>query len=282
MSTTAAGIAVNPQGRRTGRLGFEPLRLVGIAGFILVWQAASLLLPPAILPTPLAVLRRLCGDFLAAPDLSYYGLADPSLLGSMIYTAENVAMAVALGAVLAIPSGLFTARQEVARAIIDPVMLTIGTVPILILAPFLLIWFGVGRVSAVLLVTFYVSAVVYVAAQRAAENVSPAFEEYAATLGAAPRAVLRDILIPATLPEILGGLRIALAGAWGLEAIAELLGAQQGIGKIIEVLAGATDASGIMAALLLLGLVAVVFDMLAAAAVRHLTRWKAPSSSEEN
>ena len=75
---------------------------------------------------------------------------------------------------------------------------------------------------------------------------------------------MRDILLPGTVPAVLGGVRIALAGAWGLEAIAELLGAQEGIGKVVEVLAGATDVEGIFAALLLLGLVAVACDALAA------------------
>ncbi|MEQ8697466.1 MAG: hypothetical protein RLT05_12995 [Bauldia litoralis] len=72
---------------------------------------------------------------------------------------------------------------------------------------------------------------------------------------------------------MLGGIRIALAGAWGLEAIAELLGAQQGIGKIIEVLAGSLDIEGIFAALLVLGIVAVIADWIAGALVRYVTRW---------
>ena len=89
--------------------------------------------------------------------------------------------------------------------------------------------------------------------------------------------MVRDVLIPATVPQILGGLRIALAGAWGLEAIAELLGAQQGMGKIIEVLAGATDVEGIMAALLLLGVAAIMADALAASAVARLAPWSVPA-----
>ncbi|MCB8881350.1 ABC transporter permease subunit [Acidisoma cellulosilytica] len=274
MSLTTMPVRDGGARRVTRALRFDPMAWLGILLLLLVWELAACLLPPAILPAPLGVVRRLCSEFLSAPDLSYFGLANASLLGSMTYTAENVLLAMIVGAAFAIPLGLVTARQELIRAVIDPVMMTVGTVPILILAPFLLIWFGVGRASAVLLVTFYVIVVVYVAAQRAAENIAPVFEDYAATLGASPRAVLRDILIPATIPEILGGLRIALAGAWGLEAVSELLGAQQGIGKIIEVLAGATDAQGIMAALLLLGLVATVCDGCAAWAIHRLTRWK--------
>ena len=82
-----------------------------------------------------------------------------------------------------------------------------------------------------------------------------------------------DVLIPGTVPQILGGIRIALAGAWGLEAIAELLGSQHGIGKIVQVLAGSTDILGIFAALLVLGVVAVLFDALAALLFSHIAGW---------
>ena len=81
------------------------------------------------------------------------------------------------------------------------------------------------------------------------------------------------MLLPGTVPQILGGVRIALAGCWGLQAIAELLGSQYGIGKIIEVLAGATDVQGIFAALLVLGVVAVACDALAAFAIARIAAW---------
>ena len=89
--------------------------------------------------------------------------------------------------------------------------------------------------------------------------------------------MIPDVLIPGTLPQILGGIRIALAGAWGLEAVAELLGAQQGIGKIIQVLAGSTDIQGIFAALLVLGVVAILFDALAAGSFAYATAWNLPA-----
>ncbi len=255
----------------------DPLRLAGPVLLAAAWWAMARALPPSLLPPPLAVLRRVAADFLAAPELTYYGLDNASLLGSLLYTVQNVVLAVALGTALGVVGGLLAARIALLRAVIDPMMLTAGTIPILIAAPFLLIWFGVGRGSAVALVVFNVAVVLYLFARRAAANLDPIHEAAARMLGATPAGAVRDVLLPGTVPEILGGLRIALAGAWGLEAIAELLGAQQGIGKVIEVLAGATDVEGIMAALLLLGAVAVVADALAAAAIRRLAPWTTPA-----
>ena len=251
----------------------DPLRLAGIVLFVAAWWAGAQFLPPIILPPPQAVAARLWGDFLDAPNLAYMGVAEPNLYANLLYTTENVAIATIAGAAIGILLGLLSARFRALRAAIDPVMMTAGAVPILIAAPFLLIWFGPERASAVCLVIFYVAVILYVFAQRAASNLNGIYEDFARTLGASPRQIVTDVLLPATVPEILGGIRIALAGAWGLEAISELLGSQQGMGKVLEVLAGATDPEGIMAVLLLLGLVAVLVDSLAGVLVGWVARW---------
>ncbi len=263
-------------GLRSAWLALDPLRLFGVALLVGLWQLCTLALPPIIMPTPWGVFSRVAADFWSAPALSYYGVSEANLYGNLLYTAENVVIAVVIGAAIGILSGLLSAGFALFRAVVDPIMMTAGTVPILIAAPFLLIWFGVGRASAVCLVVFYVAVILYISAGRAARNLDPIYEQSARTLGATSRRMVRDILIPATVPEILGGLRIALAGAWGLEAISELLGAQSGMGKVLEVLAGATDPQGIMATLLVLGLTAIVADGLMALAVARIAQWSAP------
>ncbi|MCH8111087.1 MAG: ABC transporter permease subunit [Proteobacteria bacterium] len=273
-----------PALRRPFALGGRALRsitairvdLLGLVGLVLLfaaWQLLTNVIPRYSLPTPLGVAGRIWEDFILAEYLSAYGLPKTGLLNSMLYTGSNVLIAVALGAAIGTIGGLVTGRFEKVRAVLDPVLMTAGTIPILVLAPFFLIWFGVGRTSAVLLVGIYVSVILYVFAQRAASNLDPVYEEAAYTLGASPRRMVWDVLIPGTVPQILGGVRIALAGAWGLEAIAELLGAQQGIGKIVQVLAGSIDMQGIFAALVILGLVAIIFDALAALLFSYVAGW---------
>ena len=251
----------------------DPFGIIGMFLLVGIWQLLTIFVPSSLLPAPHAVAWRIANDFFSARELTYFGLPDASLLGSMLYTAENVVIAVTIGSVLGAVTGLVTARFRLARSIIDPVVLTAGTVPILVAAPFFLIWFGVGRSSATTLVLIYVCVTLYLFAQKAADNLDPVYEEFARTLGATPRRIVRDVLIPGTVPQILGGVRIALAGAWGLEAIAELLGSQKGIGKVVELFAGAVDVEGIFAALLVLGVVAVLFDAITASCFAKIAAW---------
>ena len=158
---------------KTGWSTIDPLRIAGVALFVGAWQAATAFLPPIILPTPMGVASRVYADFWSAPALSYYGVSQANLYGNLLYTGENVLVAVVVGAAIGILSGLMSARFTLFHAVVDPVMMTAGTVPILIAAPFLLIWFGVGRLSAVCLVIFYVAVILHVFAQRAARNLDP-------------------------------------------------------------------------------------------------------------
>lgn len=276
-----AGNLRPPPAKTRGRLPFDPLALLGILALLGLWWALTFVVSPLSLPGPLAVIHRIGQDFFIAQQLAYYGLPGVGLLNGMLYTSANVLIAVTLGSVFGIVLGLLTARIQLMQAILNPVVNTVGTIPILVMAPFFLIWFGTGRWSSLLLVTIYVFVILYVYAQRAAENLDPVYEQNAMTFGAGGGDIVRDVLIPGTLPQILGGIRIALAGAWGLEAISELLGSQQGIGKIIELLSGSLDIEGIFAALLVLGCVALSVDFVVGRAVNFATRWQPSTTTRE-
>jgi ABC-type nitrate/sulfonate/bicarbonate transport system permease component len=258
----------------SARPSFDVLGLVGVALLILLWYVATLFVAPVQLPYPHEVLVRIGDDFFGAEELAVYGVGEGGLAPNVFYTAQNVLIAVMIGSAIGVLVGLISARVRWFRALLDPIVLIGGTVPILVAAPFFLIWFGTGRASAVLLITLYTMFILIVFAQRAAENLNPVYESSARTLGAGRTRVLRDLLIPGTLPEILGGIRIALAGAWGLATIAELLGLPNGIGKVVQVLATQSDVEGILAAVLVLGVLGVVVDAVLAFAIRQLFSWR--------
>ncbi len=153
--------------------------------FFLAWQGLSALIPPIILPSPLAALARLQSSFWDAPEMAYFGIAEPNFYANLVYTTEkrrrrrcDRRRARHCDRSCQRPLRHLPRRSgsdhDDGRDGADPRR-----------CPFLLIWFGVGRASAVCLVIFYVTVMLYVFAQRAASNVNPIYEDFARTLGRA-------------------------------------------------------------------------------------------------
>ncbi|MGR3377859.1 ABC transporter permease [Salipiger abyssi] len=259
----------------TGKLRQGASNLAGISLIALVWYGVSLFTPAYILPRPETVVARIWEWGLAAPSLASYGLTASGLLPNLWVTMQTVVASQLLALSIGVPLGLASANHSRLRAAINPIVMTGTTVPILVLAPFFLVWFGVGRTTSVLLVLLYGISLFTIYSQRAGRALSPVYADSARALGASRWRVLRDVLFPAAVPAIIGALRVSLSGAWGLAAIAELLGASSGTGVMIRVLVGQFDVVGLMAVIILICAVALFADFLVFLLGRLLLRWRA-------
>jgi ABC-type nitrate/sulfonate/bicarbonate transport system permease component len=249
---------------------------VGLAGLLAAWWAVTYLhlVPTVFLPPPGQVAGIMVDNFFSSPYLAQYNLGSGGFSTSLLYTIESVLLALAIACGLGVSLGLASARLRGLRAVVDPVLMAAGTIPIIVTAPFFLIWFGTGRGGQLALLVLYATVIIYMFAQRGVENLDPIYEAGARTMGAGRARVLTDVYLRGTLPQLLGGVRIALAGAWGLEAFAELLGAPNGIGRVIQGLASSTDIPSIVAVIMLLAIAAVAFDAIVASVFGYLTRWR--------
>ncbi len=261
------------------RLPFDPLGIVGLLGVIVLWWGLShfLLVSRLALPPPAGVAATIFQNFFSSRYLENYHLGSGGLAANLGYSIANVIVALVVACVVGITLGFASARVELFRAVVDPVMLTAGTIPILVTAPFFLIWFGTGRIAQIALLILYDVTIVYLFAQRAANNLDPTFVAASRTLGASPRRIVADVYLMGALPEVFGGIRIALAGAWGLEAFSELLGAPKGIGRVIQAMAADMDTQMMVAAIVALAVVAVAFDVAIGGMFAFITRWRRPS-----
>ncbi len=250
------------------------LGLVGLVLLVGLWQWLSLQLPLSQLAPPRDVINNLAGNFLLDPPMEAFGFGPVGYGGLMLYTIENVLMGTAIGGLVGVIGGLALARTRLVRHALEPILLTLGTLPILAAAPLLVLWFGIVSYTQVMLVAAYTAILLVQFAQRAADNLDPVYEARARTCDAPRWAQLRMILLPAVIPEILGGLRISLAFGWGLEAFSETLGAPSGIGQAILTLSNTDDVTGILACVLLIGLTAIVFDVVLVLAARAVSVWK--------
>ncbi len=270
---TRLGAALSMIARTTRRR--DPLSVLGVIALFAVWWLASVLSANAIrVPGPDAVASRILSSLDFDRQLLAYRLQSTGLAANAVFTTVNVFIGAAAGCLIGITSGLISARSWFVRAALNPLLTAIGVVPVIIAMPFFFVWFGTGRIVTWLFVALYSSLVVAIYSQRAVDNLDPIFERAADVAGADRRSVLRDVLLPGTLPEVLAGIRIAVAGAWGLEALAELIAVPQGLGQVIEAFNSQVDIQGMLAAVLLLCLIAVAVDALAVAAIRRVTDWR--------
>lgn len=245
----------------------------GVLLFLLAWTAAAAELPSSRLVSPWAAAADLWNNFLRSPRMAVFGLGDTGYGALLLYTAGNLLVGLVIGSAVGIVIGIASARLRPLRMVVDPIVLVLGTVPVLVAAPLFLLWFGVVPFTQVLLVAAYSAVMMVIFSEEAADNVDPVYEKSATTLGASWYQRLRFVLIPGTVPAILGGLRITLASAWGLETFAEILGAPTGIGQAIKTLTNVNNVSGMLACVSLVAIAAILTDMLLVLAARRVTRW---------
>lgn len=254
------------------RVAIVLLAFGGLGLTIALWHAASFAVG-RYMPPPLAVFANMTENFSESRYLQGLGLPSGGYFPHLVYTVWNVMLGVTIGVATGLATGLASWRWKIVDEITDPIVTIFGTLPILVAAPFFLIWFGLVAFAQVSLVAFYATIILHLYTLRAARNVDPKYRDYALTLGAHDRAIFRRVIAPAALPEVFGGVRIALAAAWGLAAVAELLGAQFGVGRVIVSLTAVYDVASIMAIVLLLSTVALALDAVVAGVRRWATRW---------
>jgi ABC-type nitrate/sulfonate/bicarbonate transport system permease component len=264
--------------RATGGLLRRPVggvivTLIGVGLFFAVWALAATQLPPSRLVSPTSAAFDLWRNFIFSPRLGVFGLGHVGYGALILYTLRNVLIGLVIGGGLGVLLGVASARLRLLRIFVDPVVLVLGTVPVLVAAPLFLLWFGVVPLTQVLLVAFYSAVMMVLFSQRAVENIDPIHERWAMTFGAGVGDRLRYVLIPGTVPEILGGLRITLASAWGLETFAEILGAPSGIGQAIKALTNLNNVPGMLACVVIVAATAILTDTLLVLIAGRITRW---------
>ena len=170
------------------RLPVDPLGIIGLLALVALWWGLSQFhfLSRLALPPPAGVAAAITQNFFSSSYLANYHLGYGGLAGNLAYTISNVVVALAVSCVVGVALGFASARVELFRAFADPIMLTAGTIPILVTAPFFLIWFGTSRSAQIALLILFDVTIVYLFAQRAAANLDPTYVAAGRTLGAGP------------------------------------------------------------------------------------------------
>lgn len=200
--------------------------LLSAAFVLLVWGVVAAWgnLPPWQLPSPGRVWERFSSV-----------LADGSLLRNTGYTLLEVVPGLLLGATLATILGYLLAKSPVAERILSPYLVASQAIPIVAIAPLLVIWFGPGVISKIIICALIVFFPVLINTAVGVKAVPENLRDLMRSLRATPWQNLRLLEIPAALPIFLGGMRIGATLSVIGAVVGELIGADRGLGFLVTI-----------------------------------------------
>ncbi len=229
-----------PKGIRSSRswLGLAS----AIAGLLLWWLVSrSAALPAFILPSPGEVWQR----FLSSA-------ADGSLLLNTGVTLLEVLLGLVFGVGLATLLGYLVAKSHALERVLSPYLVASQAVPLVAVAPLLVIWFGPGMFSKVLICALIVFFPVLVNTVVGVRAVPRPLYDLMGSLRATRRQVLFKLEVPAALPIFLGGLRIGATLSVIGAVVGEFVGSDHGLGFLINVGRGQYDTALVFVAIFML------------------------------
>lgn len=196
------------------------------------------------------------------------------LQNSILVSTGRVVEGLLLGSGIGIPLGLAMGRAARVEYLLDPWVTFFRFTPALALLPLYVLWFGFGEVSTILLIATGVGVVTLLGAYAGVRDIPRVYLEAAVSLGASRGMVWRRIILPAALPQIFSGVRIAVGLAWVTLVVAELIGAKMpSLGYLLTLAGAYPRVPTIVAGIATIGCLVLVFDALALGLYKRATRW---------
>ena len=178
------------------------------------------------------------------------------------------------GIILGVPLGLFMGLSRFAKGYFDPLIELYRPIPPLAWAPLILTIFGIQDDGKIFLLFMVAFAIMVISARTGATGTQLSKIHAAHSLGSSKRQIIRQVILPNSLPEILTGIRIAIGVCWGTLVAAEMLAGTTGIGFIENVARKQSDYEIIWMTIILLGLLGLMFDLMMRWVIRHAIPWR--------
>ncbi len=239
-----------------------------VAAWLFLWWLATQLhwVPPLFLPAPEAVIKAFSqawrGDVQGGEPLWTHAL----------WSCLRVFGAFALAVLTAIPVGIAMGVNRWAQVLLDPLLEFYRPLPPLAYLPLIVIWLGIDEASKWLLIYLACFAPIALAARAGTRNAAAEQINALRSLGATRWQMLRFVIVPAALPNILVGLRIAMGFAWTTLVAAEMVAATQGLGQMVLNASNFLRTDIVVMGIFVIGAIALTLDAL----LRKIEQWLLP------
>ncbi|MGH3758317.1 ABC transporter permease [Actinophytocola sp.] len=215
-----------PAVRRSRRPGSAQVRwvvrIVSVTLVLGVWEVVGRQVSPLFLPSPSHILEGMV-DSVVSGEL-------PRAAGSSLGT---FAIGFLISAVLGVPIGLAMGRSRVVEHTLDSFVYALYVVPTMAFVPLLVLWFGNGTVSKLIIVVSVATFPIIINTYVGAKNIGPSMMDIGRSVSAGPWKNFVSIVVPGSLPFILAGLRLAIGRALSGVVVGELFTAISGLGGLL-------------------------------------------------
>lgn len=245
------------------------LSVATLAVLLAVWWAVAALqlISPLFLPPPGQVLQKLIT--ITGPQ----GFMDATLWQHLAASLTRIVIALLAAVLIGVPVGIAMGLNTTVRGILDPLIELYRPVPPLAYLPLMVIWFGIGETSKILLIYLAIFAPVAMSALAGVKSAQQVRIRAARSLGASRAQVLWLVILPGALPEILTGLRIGLGVGWSTLVAAELIAATRGLGFMVQSAGEFLATDVVLAGIAVIAIIAFLLELGLRALQRRLTPW---------
>lgn len=245
------------------------ITLLTLGALLLLWWGVTLAgwIDPLFLPSPQAVARKFW-------QVSSTGFMDATLQQHLAASLQRIVLALLAAMLTAIPLGIWIGLSRVARAVFDPLIELYRPVPPLAYLPLIVIWFGIGEFSKVLLIYLAIFAPIVIGTASGVRQVQPVRLRAAQTLGASRWQLIRFVVLPSALPEIVTSIRIGLGTGWSTLVAAELVAATQGLGFMVQSAAQFLVTDIVVMGIVVIALIACTLELSLRWVTKKLIPWQ--------
>ncbi|MGB0843227.1 MAG: ABC transporter permease [Alphaproteobacteria bacterium] len=198
----------------------------------------------------------------------------PMLDGHIWDSLFRVLVALALGVLLGVPLGIYMGVSRFFKSFFDPLIELYRPVPPLAWAPLILTIFGIQDDGKIFLLFMVAFAIMVISARTGSSGTQLTKIRASHSLGASTKQIVRHVILPNAMPEILTGIRIAIGVCWGTLVAAEMLAGTTGVGFIENVARTVSDYELIWVTILIMGLLGLMFDLMMRWAIAKIIPWR--------
>jgi len=243
------------------------LSTIGVLLFIWWFVTAMGWVKPLFVPSPQSIVVKFI-------TVWRDGFTGSPLWEHILISGARVFGAFLLACVIGIPLGLAMGMSPLIRGIFDPPIEFYRPIPPLAYLPLMIIWFGIGETSKVLLIFLSVFAPVAMGARAGVRSAAIEQIHAAYSFGATRWQVLRHVILPSAMPEILTAMRIGIGFGWTTLVAAEMVAATKGIGYMVLSASQFLQTSVVIMGIFVIAGIAYLFDMLMRFIERKVVPWK--------